>query len=34
MVDTLRPLRVSAGAERVDVPDYWKSWQVPKRSEA
>jgi homogentisate 1,2-dioxygenase len=28
MVDTVRPLEVSEGAERVERTDYWKSWAV------
>ncbi len=34
MVDTLRPLRVSAEAEGVDIPRYHESWQTTEGSEA
>lgn len=34
MVDTVRPLEVSAGAERVERQDYWKSWaQKPEEEQ-
>ncbi len=26
MLDTRNPLRVCTAAERVETPDYWKSW--------
>ncbi len=30
MVDTFRPLRVAEGADDIEDPDYWKSWQSEK----